>query len=652
LEDSVKTTDEDVLLDKLITWYDNSETATEDSRLLSERDRDYYDHKQLTAEEISTLKARGQPVIQINRIKPKVDFLLGMERQMRSDPKAYPRTPKHEDDAEAATDSLRYVLENNDFDYTRSEVFENILVEGTGGVEILVQRKKKGVEIVINQYPWDRLFWDQHSRRRDFSDAKYKGAVVWMDLDDAKELGNVEAVEVALAEETASDTYDDAPRANWVDKGRKRIKLCSMWYQVKGEWHWAMFTKGGFVQGPMVSPFKDEDDEPECGLEMQSAFVDRDGNRYGAVRTLIDPQDEINKRRSKSLHLLTMRQTIGEQGAVDSVDQAKRELAKPDGHVEVQPGLRFEIASTNDLAQGQLALLQEAKNEIDTIGANAALQGKDDKNMSGRALMARQQSGQTELGPIFDSLRSWQKRVYRQVWNRIRQFWTEERWVRVTDDNKGLKFVSLNRPILAREEMEQQFGPTPPQYEGDPRLDIQVGMENNISELDVDIILEDAPDTITIQQEQFEVLAQIYQANPQAIPFEMIIEASQLRNKDQILEHLSGGATDEEKEQRRKQQQQEQQEAAQIMKQAKIVEIEKDKALAAKAQADAQVDQFKAETERMKATQPQIQTDNRDELALKRYEIELNARKELRMKEIDREIAVIESSQLISAPQE
>jgi len=122
------------------------------------------------------------------RIKPKVDFLLGMERQTRTDPKAFPRTPAHEDAAEAATDSIRYVLDNNEFDYTRSDVFENMLVEGTGGAEVIVNVGKKGPEIVINQYPWDRLFWDPHSRRRDFSDAKYLGAVVWMDYEDAREL--------------------------------------------------------------------------------------------------------------------------------------------------------------------------------------------------------------------------------------------------------------------------------------------------------------------------------------------------------------------------------------------------------------------------------------------------------------------------------
>ena len=556
----------DELLTRLIEYYEDSEGASQESRTLCERDRDYVDHKQFTADEIKTLRDRKQPPIVVNRIKPKVDFLLGMERQTRSDPKAFPRTPKHEEAAHAATDAIRYVLDNNTFDYTRSDVFENMLVEGVGGAEVLVKNTKKGPEIVINHYPWDRMFWDMHSRRRDFKDAKYLGAVVWMDREDAEELGNEDAIEAAMSEESSTDTFDDVPRIRWIDKKRNRVKLCSMWFQEKGVWNWAMFTSGGFVQGPEVSPFLDEDGNTECGMEMQSCFVDREGNRYGVVRGLIDIQDEINKRRSKALHLLTMRQTLSEQGAVSDIGMMKAEMAKPDGHVLIQPGMRFEVLNTNDLAQGQLALLQEAKGEIDAIGANASLQGKEERNMSGRALMARQQSGSMELGPVFDSLRSWQKRIYRQVWNRVKQYWKEERWVRVTDDENNLKWVGLNKPITVREQLEQQLGPVPPNMEGDPRLEQVVGMENEIAELDVDIILEDSPDSVTLQIEQFEMLVQMFQANPDAIPFDLIIEASQLRNKQQILERMrSGGATPEEQQAKQQQMQEEKQKQDMMM---------------------------------------------------------------------------------------
>ena len=81
------------------------------------------------------------------------------------------------------------------------------------------------------------------------------------------------------------------------------------------------------------------------------------------------------KRRSKSLHLLNSRNAIMEKGAVDDVYKAKQEMAKPDGIVVVNPQFRFELQDMSDLTAGQFQLLQESKNEIDSVGANP-LQGK------------------------------------------------------------------------------------------------------------------------------------------------------------------------------------------------------------------------------------------------------------------------------------
>ena len=80
-------------------------------------------------------------------------------------------------------------------------------------------------------------------------------------------------------------------------------------------WHFAEFTKGGILKaGP--SPYRTDKGESDCELFFQSAYVDRDNNRYGFVRELIPLQDEVNKRRSKALHLMSVNQLHYEDGAV------------------------------------------------------------------------------------------------------------------------------------------------------------------------------------------------------------------------------------------------------------------------------------------------------------------------------------------------
>ena len=90
-------------------WFVAAEDATVKARRESERARDYVDGNQLSAEEIAELKRRGQPPVVVNRIRRKIEWLKGLEVKQRTDPKAFPRTPQHQADAEAVTDAIRYV---------------------------------------------------------------------------------------------------------------------------------------------------------------------------------------------------------------------------------------------------------------------------------------------------------------------------------------------------------------------------------------------------------------------------------------------------------------------------------------------------------------------------------------------------------------
>ncbi len=539
---------------RLVEYFVDSEDSTQASRLLSERDADYYDGNQLTSEELKTLAQRKQPPVINNRIKPKIDYMLGAELKTRTDPKAFPRNPQTDEDAaNAATDSLRYVCDRTKFERVRSLCYEDGLKYGSYGSQMVVTPKGSDYNIDVVHVPWDRMFWDPHSRAKDFSDSKYKGVVIWQDKEDALDSPLYTAKNKAThisdnSESTNStETYGDKPQHRWTDAKRNRVRVVYMEYLYKGEWYFCYFTKSGFLRDPAKIPFVDDDGQSVPSLEYQSLFVDRDGNRYGQVRQYISMQDEINKRRSKGLHLLNSRQTIGEKGAVENVAAAKRELAKPDGHIEVTPGMEFKIQETSDMSAGNFNMLQEAKNEIDAQGPNAAMVGAEKRDLSGRAIQALQSGGNTETSIQTDGLRDWEHRNYRLIWYCIKKYWTAEKWFRVTDDENAPKYVGLNTPTTAGEQFKKQMEKQGQQVDEQMLAQIPEAqapiVSNNVAQLDVDIILEDVPDTVTIQQEQFEALTQIYPTVPdqlKGLAFEMLVEASSLRNKKKIIDKLQG----------------------------------------------------------------------------------------------------------------
>ncbi|ALS63617.1 hypothetical protein [Pandoraea apista] len=540
----------------LCRWFEESEQMTDDARKLAERDRDYYDAKQWTAAELATLARRGQPALTINYIKRKVEYLRGFERRLRSDPKAFPRTPHEEQMSEAATDALRFVADQNKFDVTRSDVFEDMMIEGTGGADVVVRPTNDGYAVDIKRVPWDRIFFDPYSRDKDFADARYKGIVIWEDRAAALEAypDRAAAIENTLNSGSMADTYDDRPKySRWADNRRTRVRIVQMHWRQGGQWMVATFTRGGYLDDPMPSPYVDREGNPTSSLILRSAYVDRENNRYGHVRDLIPLQDEINKRRSKALHLMSVRQTFGNRQAILDVDKAKRELAKPDGHIEVEAGGQlnadFGVLPTDGMAQAQLELLRHATGEMQASGPNAAMAGKDPRIQSGRAIQAQQAGGAIEVEPIVDDLRQWTQQVMEASWLRVRQFWTGPTWVRVTDDERNLKWVGLNQPVTLADELAamppEQAQQITQQYQlqpGDPRLDQVVRRDNEISGLDVDIIIEEGPDVANIQAEQFQILAQIAPALAQTgdpIPTEVLIRASSLRNKDALLDQMN-----------------------------------------------------------------------------------------------------------------
>ena len=212
-----------------------------------------------------------------------------------------------------------------------------------------------------------------------------------------------------------------------------------------------------------------------------------------------------------------------------------------------------------------------------------------------------------EVGVLLDTLRRFDTRVYRAVWNRVRQFWTEERWVRVTDDEKNIKFVGFNRPMTVQDQLmdmdEQERAAKMQQLQlmpNDPRLGIVTKVQNPTAEMDVDIIIEDAPDTITIQGEQFAELMKVVPTLAQLPPqyMEMIIQASQLRNKDQLIKTLKGGGEQDPQQQQMAAMQQQLQ---QVMQQ---LGIQKAQAEVAKVGSEVELNKAKAVNEIQNAQMP------------------------------------------------
>lgn len=499
--------------------------------------RHYYNSDQWTADELRKLKARNQMKVTKNRIKKKINGVVGLVERMRQDPKAYARTPRYEGQAELATMCIRYVLDNSRWEALSSKVAGDAAREGLAGLELGLKQMKNGdYDVTLTRVQTDTFFYDPRSFDPDFADAMFEGTSKWVDLEIAKMImpEKSDELQTTLAMENAPSLAEDSDRTvKWISSDQKRIRLVDQWYFKDGEWRWCLHTYGvKLLEG--VSPFVDEDDKTISKFHMFSAYVDHDGDRYGFFRDMKDTQDEINHRYSKALHLLNTRRIIVRRGSID-VEKTRRESIKPDGVIEWDSE-KPEFDDQRALAdmQGQLAFLEDAKHEIDNFGPNPQLLGQSQGEQSGRAIKLLQDAGIAELGSYIIDLKDWKLRVYRSVFLAVRKYWTMQRWIKVTDPQGNDQLVEINGLRV-----DPTQGPM---------------MVNNIAQLDVNIIIDEGPDTITTQLETFDQLTALAGKGAQ-IPPQLLIEVSALppHIKKRWIEKLEqGNQPDPQKEQLKK----------------------------------------------------------------------------------------------------
>lgn len=495
----------------------------------------YYHGRQWTDVEQMVLSRRGQPATYFNELRKKIDSYIGIEQRLRRDPKAYPRTPKHEGDCDAATAGLREIADETRANMQFSEAGRDYFVRGIG---VLWQGAEKRADdnIVIRKkrVPASQFFYDPRSMEWDFSDAKFLGEWAWFDLDDAEELmtqlGRPDSAQVvANLSASSGDGWAGSSvpgewgrlKADWWSRELQRVRLCHIYYRLKGQWRVAYFC-GSVKLYDAVSPYQDEHGKTICPFNAVCCNVDETGERYGVVKDLIPIQDAINQRHSKLLWMMSVRQIVLERGAVDDIDHVREQVKRPDGVIELNPkgkdGIQrhFAIQTMDSQIQGHTELLREAMSMMQNYGPNPSLLGKGQQDgSSGRAILALQNAGMTEMSPVFERHREFKIASYRRDWLLIRQYWTGERWFRVMDNDKGAQFVAINQVVT------------------DPQTGA-ISVKNDVAMMDIDMTIEEGPDTITMNEE---LMTQLTQLGPAALtPLgKIIITLSNTRNKDYLF---------------------------------------------------------------------------------------------------------------------
>lgn len=523
----------------------------------AKKDFEFREGLQWTSEEKSELEKRGQAAIVENEIAPILERIIGQYKRQKTRIIFRGRNlGSDEKTNNIMSDLALHAQQQSDYEFEEGDMFDDSNVCGFGVLRVTIEFDDILDPIIkIEHDDVLDMFPDPYSRRYDWNkDAEHISRAKWVQVDEARKLYphkkneinsfiNLDIVNAETANFKRDNYFDDqTERVRLVEQEYKtRVKKQVVFFgsgETKDTTNWSASRRNKFLKdNPSAKQFERVDTEMKVGVFCGRVLLDhkdspynhklftwvpyfirrkKDGEPYSMVRLLIDPQTEINKRRSKALHLLTTNQTIAEQGAVADKDEWNKEMAKPDGYMEYKQGRKVEILKNIEVASSQVALLNESKQAIPRIsGISNEAMARTSEVRSGVGLQRKQAMTDLITMPIWDNLRRTRLMTGQLIYENIKQYYTSEKVFQVTDDLGKSRNVELQKK----------------------HIDV-------IKESTYDTVIEEMPDTTTIQDEQFRGIHEMLRSMNLPPNFAMallpiLIQLSQIRGKDEILEQIT-----------------------------------------------------------------------------------------------------------------
>lgn len=218
----------------------------------------------------------------------------------------------------------------------------------------------------------------------------------------------------------------------------------------------------------------------------------RDGAFYGMVRNMRDPQEDLNKRRSKGLHILNSKQVVADDDAVPDVEEAREQLADPNGWIVKRRGRQLEIVTDErDVAKHMQYEQMDREYVRELGGVTTDNLGHETNASSGIAIQARQREGDVVTTELFDNKHYALQRTGEKRLSLIEQFMSAPKQIRLVSDKGKAEFLTING-------VAEGIGPT-----GEPLV------ENDITARKADFVIDLVEYRASVRQAMFDQLMEM-----------------------------------------------------------------------------------------------------------------------------------------------
>lgn len=527
------------------------------------------------------LEAEGRPFYEFNEVMPSINSAVGYQIQNRMDIAFKPRGGKSDlNKATILNKVVMQIMRQNQFHYKETQVYSDGLIEQRGFYDIRVsfENNMKGDIEISTLDPRDCIpdpdakgydpktwsdfiitrwltldeiegYWGREARDRaeksndagdDFGElgdetdrnkfggnrmagrfdaygkegdglARYRiidrqryvyektKCLVW------PETGDIVTMDTLSAEQIQNAMADGAVEAK---RMRKRVKWVVSTY----------FT----VLFDEYSPYEDISTVPYF------AYFRR-GMTRGMVDNAIGPQEVLNKTVSQYVHIINSSANGGwlvEEGSLTNMDTDDlKEMGSKTGLVvEYKKGYNPpQKITANSVPSGVDKLIDRATQALKDVTVPDSMRGLQGNAVSGVAKQADQFASQQQLAVPLDNLAYTRRLLAERVLSLVQRYFDSHRIFRITEMD----------PITGKE-VEQTLEINVPDGEGGYLNDITMGT--------YDVVITEQPMQVTFENSQFEQAITMRKEGVK-IPDATVIRYSNLADKHEIMQTMSGSET-------------------------------------------------------------------------------------------------------------
>ena len=510
---------------KLKYWFNESVTLLDKSRKLARQTLEYKEGEQLADDIKVTLTSRGQPELWENNIQKFDTKIVGFQDTRQVQVGISGRQKEDKLSARILKDVVRAIFDKTDFEVQKELSDEDLRIAGVGVQEIKVTDTKKSdvfgrtiKDVYPENLPSSECFFDPHSKKEDYSDARHFTRAFFTDIDELYALGfKKEDIEKLHSNNYLDRSLDED--LYQTGSFTKRILLCYTWYK---QWdmkdnkfkYYYCYWVDNVILKQEESPFREFFD----GFPIIVQFGRKKANRTknikgyaGIYKDLIPLQDAVNHAKLRLHNMLGNVKVLVETDAVDDIEIFKNDYNLDNAIVEVE-----KISGIKDIRQHTeyqqiINIIVDARNQMkEILGFNDELLAVANNRLSGEAISKRLATGTFGLAEYFKASSRLQKRTIEAMIPFIIHYYDATRVVKIIEADDNVKYFTINEP----EKDENGFLT----YEPDGEGFVKPRMKNTIEIGEYDLIFSEEAKEVTSANERFrlniEMLKQIQQINP------------------------------------------------------------------------------------------------------------------------------------------